>query len=92
MTLVQLEYAIAVDTHRHFAGAAASCYVTQPTLSMQLHKLEEELGIRIFDRSRQPVVPTEVGALFLQHARSVIREMQLLEDVVREKQNRIDGE
>ena len=92
MTLVQLEYAIAVDVHRHFAEAAASCFVTQPTLSMQLHKLETELGIKIFDRSRQPVVPTAVGELFLQHARAVIREIKMLEDVVREKQNKIDGE
>mgnify|MGYP001183709885 CR=1 FL=1 len=92
MTLVQLEYAVAVDTHRHFAAAAASCFITQPTLSMQLHKLEEELGIKIFDRSRQPVTPTAVGELFLQHARKVLAEARMLEDVVREKQDRIDGE
>lgn len=92
MTLVQLEYALAVDTHRHFAEAAASCFVTQPTLSMQLHKLEEELGIRIFDRSRQPVIPTAVGEVFLQHARKVLREMRTLQDAVREKQGKIDGE
>ena len=55
MTLVQLEYILAVDEHRHFAAAAAHCFVTQPTLSMQVQKLEAELGIKLFDRSRQPV-------------------------------------
>ncbi len=61
MTFTQLEYAVAVDTYRHFAKAAAACFITQPTLSMQLHKLEQELGIKIFDRSKQPVVTTAAG-------------------------------
>ncbi|MBS1654940.1 MAG: LysR family transcriptional regulator, partial [Bacteroidetes bacterium] len=61
MTFVQLEYIVALDTHRHFAAAANHCFVTQPTLSMQIHKLEQELGIKIFDRSKQPVIPTEAG-------------------------------
>jgi LysR family transcriptional regulator, hydrogen peroxide-inducible genes activator len=51
MTLVQLEYIVAVDTWHHFAKAAEHCFVTQPTLSMQINKLEQELGIRLFDRS-----------------------------------------
>ncbi|MEK7198464.1 MAG: LysR family transcriptional regulator, partial [Bacteroidota bacterium] len=51
MTFVQLQYIIAVDTYRHFASAAKHCFVTQPTLSMQIHKAEEELGVKIFDRS-----------------------------------------
>lgn len=92
MTLVQLEYILAVDAHRHFAIAAAHCFVTQPTLSMQIHKLEDELGIKIFDRSRQPVVPTAVGEMMLQHARKVKREVTMLEDVIREKQGLIHGE
>ena len=61
ITLTQLEYVVAVDNHRHFAKAAEACFVTQPTLSMQIHKLEDELDILIFDRSKQPVTPTEVG-------------------------------
>ncbi|MGB5977976.1 MAG: LysR family transcriptional regulator, partial [Cyclobacteriaceae bacterium] len=60
MTITQLEYIIAVDTHRHFARAAEASFVTQPTLSMQIQKLEQELGVTIFDRSRQPVVPTDI--------------------------------
>ena len=50
MTLIQLKYVVAVDTHRHFAIAAEHCYVTQPTLSMQINKLEKELDILIFNR------------------------------------------
>ena len=61
ITLVQLEYIIAVDNYRHFAKAAENCFVTQPTLSMQIQKLEDQLGVIIFDRSKQPVVPTEIG-------------------------------
>ena len=61
ITLTQLEYVVAVDEFRHFATAADKCFVTQPTLSMQIKKLEDDLGVLIFDRSRQPVVPTENG-------------------------------
>ena len=55
ITLTQLEYVVAVDEFRHFATAADKCFVTQPTLSMQIKKLEDDLGVIIFDRSRQPV-------------------------------------
>ncbi len=74
MTFVQLEYLVAVDTHRHFAKAAAACFVTQPTLSMQLLKLEQELGVRIFDRSKQPVVTTTAGTELISHARKILSE------------------
>ena len=52
MTFVQLEYVVAVDNFRHFARAAKECFVTQPTLSMQIHKLERELGTKIFDSNK----------------------------------------
>ena len=61
MTLTQLEYIVALDTYRHFVLASEKCFVTQPTLSMQIQKLEEELGVKIFDRTKQPVIPTEIG-------------------------------
>ena len=61
MTLTQLEYIVAVDTYRSFVMAAEKCFVTQPTLSMQIQKLEDTLGVKIFDRSKQPVIPTEIG-------------------------------
>lgn len=74
VTLTQLGYAIAVDEHRHFGAAAAACHVTQPTLSMQLRKLEGSLGITLFDRDRSPVTPTEAGVRILAQARQVLRE------------------
>jgi LysR family hydrogen peroxide-inducible transcriptional activator len=58
MTLTQLEYIVALDTYRHFVLASEKCFVTQPTLSMQVQKLEDELGVKIFDRTKQPVIPT----------------------------------
>jgi LysR family hydrogen peroxide-inducible transcriptional activator len=92
MTLVQLEYIIAVDTHRHFAAAANACFVTQPTLSMQIQKLEEELGVKIFDRSKQPVLPTENGVPIIEHARMVIAERNHLIEMIENKKGVINGE
>ena len=63
MNIQQLEYILAVDTYRHFAKAAEHCRVTQPTLSMMIQKLEDELGIKLFDRNLQPVRPTPVRLL-----------------------------
>lgn len=81
ITLTQLAYAVAVDTHRHFGTAAAECRVTQPTLSMQLRKLEQALGVTLFDRSRTPVVPTDAGRKLIEQARVVLREAAGLADV-----------
>ncbi|WP_412069208.1 LysR substrate-binding domain-containing protein [Rubrivirga sp. IMCC43871] len=78
MTLAQLRYAVAVDTHRHFARAAAACFVSQPTLSAGLKRLEDELGTVLFDRSRQPTVPTAAGTRVIAHARAVLREADAL--------------
>ena len=85
MTFVQLEYIVAIDTHRHFAAAASHCFVTQPTLSMQVHKLEKELGIMIFDRSKQPVIPTEAGREIIGQARKILSERQLIGEIVQTK-------
>jgi LysR family transcriptional regulator, hydrogen peroxide-inducible genes activator len=87
MTLTQLSYAVAVDTFRHFGRAAEHCHVSQPTLSMQLRKLEEELGVTLFDRSRQPVEPTEVGAEVIAQARLALQEA----DRVRELADAVHG-
>ena len=70
MTLIQLEYIVAVDTYRSFVVAADKCHITQPTLSMQIQKLEEFLNVKIFDRSRQPVIPTEIGSQVIGNRRS----------------------
>jgi LysR family hydrogen peroxide-inducible transcriptional activator len=92
MTLVQLEYIVAVDTWRHFATAAAKCFITQPTLSMQLQKIEAELGVQIFDRSKVPVVPTAEGVEIIQQARVILKEVERLSEVTRERQGEIVGE
>lgn len=91
MTLTQLEYVIAIDTHRHFGKAAAKSFVTQPTLSMQVHKLEEELGIPIFDRSKQPVRPTELGARLIEQARIILLEANRLKELVITELDEISG-
>jgi LysR family hydrogen peroxide-inducible transcriptional activator len=92
MTLVQLEYLVAVDTWRHFATAAAKCFVTQPTLSMQLQKLEAELGVQLFDRSKVPVVPTAEGVEIIQQARVILKEVERLSELVRERKGEMVGE
>jgi LysR family hydrogen peroxide-inducible transcriptional activator len=92
MTFVQLEYIIAVDTYRHFAEAAAHCFVTQPTLSMQIQKLEDELSVKIFDRSKQPVLPTEAGREIIEHARKILAERDLLTENIQAKKGLIHGE
>lgn len=92
MTLTQLEYIVAVDTYRHFVTAAEHCHVTQPTLSMQIQKLEDELGVLIFDRTRQPVVPTETGQIVLAQAREVVLAARRIPELVKESQNEISGE
>ncbi|MBY0348368.1 MAG: hydrogen peroxide-inducible genes activator [Hydrotalea flava] len=92
MTLVQLEYIVALDTHRHFSTAAAACFVTQPTLSMQIQKLEEELGVKIFDRSKQPVLPTEYGMDIIQQARKILADRDVLLEMVDAKKGIIHGE
>lgn len=92
MTLVQLEYIVAVDTYRSFVNAAEKCFVTQPTLSMQIQKLEEMLNIKIFDRSKQPVVPTEIGSRIIEQARLVLQESQKIKEIISSQQQEIVGE
>ncbi|HEX2616104.1 MAG TPA: hydrogen peroxide-inducible genes activator [Flavobacteriales bacterium] len=78
MNLQQLEYIVAIDTHRHFAKAAAACFVTQPTLSSMVKKLEIELGVTLFDRTKSPVVPTAIGTTLIEQARAVLKETAVL--------------
>ncbi len=92
MTFTQLEYVLAVDTWRHFAKAAATCFVTQPTLSMQIHKLEQELGVKLFDRSKMPVVTTAAGKEIVTHARKIIGERDELLDFLQLRKGALVGE
>lgn len=91
-SLIQLEYVVAVDTYRQFSVAASKCFVTQPTLSMQIKKLENDLNVIIFDRSRQPVVPTEMGKKIIAQARIILAESKKIEEVVRLNKNTVSGE
>lgn len=92
MTFVQLQYLIALDNTRHFAEAASQCFVSQPTLSMQVQKLEKELGVTIFDRSKQPVIPTEIGAELIKQARKIIAEKNEMDELVGRKKGVVAGE
>ncbi|MFI3302676.1 MAG: LysR family transcriptional regulator, partial [Rikenellaceae bacterium] len=69
MTIIQLEYLLAVANCGNFSSAAEQCFVTQPSLSMQIKALEEELGVILLDRTRKPVIPTEAGEVVLEQAR-----------------------
>ncbi len=82
VTLIQLEYIIALDTHRHFVTAAEKCFVTQPTLSMQIKKLEEQMGVLIFDRSKQPVIPTVIGREIISQARITLDQSKKIKEIV----------
>ncbi len=92
MTITQLEYILAVDKFRHFGKAAKACSVTQPTLSMQLQKAEDELGVVIFDRSKQPILPTMEGEKIIVQARSVIREYKKIFSIVDASKDEVRGD
>lgn len=92
MNIQQLEYIVAVDQYRHFAKAAENSFVTQPTLSMMVMKLEEELGLKIFDRSRQPVAPTREGEEVIQRAKYILAEVNRLKEFAKELKGEVSGE
>lgn len=91
ITLTQLEYIIAVDTYRHFGKAAEACFITQPTLSMQIKKLEEDLEIIIFDRSKHPLIPTDIGQRIIDQARIVLKQSEEINNLVQEHKNQVSG-
>ncbi len=84
ISLIQIQYLIALDEHRNFIKAAEACFVTQPTLSMQMKKLEDELGVLIFDRSKQPIVTTSIGSKIIHQARTIYRETGQIENILRD--------
>ncbi|NLZ94453.1 MAG: LysR family transcriptional regulator [Bacteroidales bacterium] len=91
MNIQQLEYIIAVDNHRHFSKAAEASFVTQPTLSMMIQKLEDELGVRIFDRTQSPIEPTDVGRKIIEQARTSIVQIHQIKEIVEEEKGIIKG-
>jgi len=92
MNFQQLEYILAVDKARHFVTAASLCHVTQATLSMMIRKLEEEIDIKIFDRSSVPVVPTEIGKKIIDQAKLILSERDKIKSIIHEQQKEIQGD
>lgn len=91
MTITQLHYVLAVAEHQNFTKAAQKVFVTQPTLSMQIQKLEEELEVTIFDRTKKPIQLTEVGQKIVQQARNIVNESDRIQDIVDQQKGFIGG-
>lgn len=92
MTIQQLKYIVALDEERHFARAAEACMVTQPGLTIQLKNLEEEIGIKIFDRNKVPLTPTVLGMEIINKAKKILREADEIRDFVVNEKNLLEGE
>lgn len=91
MTIVQLEYLLAVANSGGFSSAAERCFVTQPTLSAQIRQLEDELGVVLFDRGRQPVVVTQQGEVVVEQARRAVAEFYRIKEALDEVRNLVAG-
>jgi len=92
MTITQLYYVLAVAEHQNFTKAAEKCFVTQPTLSMQIQKLEDQLDIQIFDRSKKPIELTEIGKKIVAQAKNIVDEADRIKDIVDQQKGFIGGE
>ena len=92
MTITQLLYVLAVAEHKNFTKAAQNCHVTQPTLSMQVQKLEEELNVQIFDRTKKPIELTSVGQKIVSQAKNIVAEAERINDIVDQEKGFIGGE
>ncbi len=92
MTITQLKYVLAVAEYQNFTKAAENVFVTQPTLSMQIQKLEDELDILIFDRSKKPIKLTNIGKKIVSQARNIVNESERMQDVVDQEKGFIGGE
>lgn len=90
-SITQLEYVIALDTYRHFARAAKACHVSQPSLSAQLQKMEEEIETIIFDRSKKPILPTNKGKKVISQSRVIVKEYRRLLDLAKKTSDEIEG-
>ena len=92
MTITQLYYVLAVAEHQNFTKAAEKCFVTQPTLSMQIQKLEDQLDVQIFDRSKKPIELTEIGKKIVSQAKNIVNEADRIQDIVDQQKGFIGGE
>lgn len=91
MTIIQLQYLIEVANCGSFSAASEHCFVTQPSLSMQIKALEEELGVILLDRSKKPVIPTEAGALVIAQAQETLKAYNTIRESVAELKGEIAG-
>lgn len=91
MNIQQLEYLIAVDRHKHFGKAAQACFITQPTLSAMIHKLEDELDLKIFDRTTHPIRTTDIGVQIIEHAKKITDEVNELRNKANLLNNIVGG-
>lgn len=92
ITLTQLQYIVAVDTYGSFSRAAEKCFVTQPTLSMQVQKLEDIIQVEIFDRNKKPIKATDLGKEIIAQARVTLREGKKIEDILAFQKGSLEGE
>ena len=91
MTLTELRYIVAVAQEKHFGRAAQRCHVSQPTLSIAIKKLEEELSLSLFDRSSTEVITTEIGQRIIEQARKVLDEADVIRHLAETQQGELDG-
>mgnify|MGYP000179821222 CR=1 FL=1 len=91
MTLQQLKYLVALDNYRHFVTAAEKCFVNQSTITIQVKKLEEEINIKIFDRSKSPLTVTPAGERIIEKARSVLGEVKEMKAMVADEKESVKG-
>jgi len=91
MTLTELRYVVAVARERHFGRAAEACFVSQPTLSVAIKKLEEELGVALFERSTGEVAPTPVGARIVEQAQRVLEQAQAIREIAKAGKDPLSG-
>jgi LysR family hydrogen peroxide-inducible transcriptional activator len=87
MNLRDLRYLVAVADHRHFGKAAAACFVSQPTLSAQIKKLERELGVELIERNPRQIMVTATGVRVVEHARAMLREADTIEQIAQRSQD-----
>ncbi len=92
MTITQLYYVLAVAEHKNFTLAAEKCFVTQPTLSVQIQKLEEELDVQILSRSKKPIQLTEIGEKIVEQARSIVNQSDRIKDIVDQQKGFFGGD
>lgn len=92
MTIVQLQYVLAVAEYKNFTLAAEKSFVTQPTLSMQIQKLEKELNVEIFDRTNHPIKITQIGEKIVEQAKIILREANRMKHLVFEEKGLLEGD